>query len=85
MSDALKPRLPAMPEPDIGVWNHETSSWTAHSTSQLRALRLATWRAAIEYAAQQCDRMRAVSAVSYETGAACAAAIRQSPDPTEAE
>jgi hypothetical protein len=33
-------------------------------------------RAALEEAAKVCDQMVSVSAISYETGSACAAAIR---------
>jgi hypothetical protein len=41
-----------------------------------RAIEQASRRAALEEAAKVCDQMVSVSAVSYETGSACADAIR---------
>ena len=72
--------LPPLPEPDNAMmqWKNERGRQITHGFGPAKMREYA--RQAVlqerERCAAICDRMRSVSAVSYETGSACAAAIR---------
>ena len=67
--------LPPLPEP-YTVEEGAFDDLELFTGRQLRGFAEEAVRLEREAAARECERMVSVSAVSYETGSACAAAIR---------
>lgn len=74
MAEPSTVKLPELPEPECGVWDHERTNWTAYTPDQMTAYGMACRLQALEEAARQCDLHDAAN--TGHVGASIAAAIR---------